>query len=201
MSTCQRTRSLPDPCPVRRGSNTRSGPKNAGHSTRKFFPVNPKTPFFALFPSPRIFHPLETFFPIIGKLPKIFSNHWKNRSNFSNHWKTFFQPLENSPALPPPANPLRFPMRRGRAGSPLPAGARHAKARPGTARTHITRPLPAGWHPPIQWHPMARPGIRRRGDSPPYPPPSPSSHPLPRPTRDIKENGHIPRVYSPLLPP
>jgi hypothetical protein len=43
----------------------------------------------------KVFQPLETFFPIIGKLPKIFSNHWKNPAIFSNHWKTFFQSLEN----------------------------------------------------------------------------------------------------------
>jgi hypothetical protein len=35
------------------------------------------------------------FFPIIGKRPKNFSNHWKKRVEFSNHWKIFFQSLEN----------------------------------------------------------------------------------------------------------
>ena len=35
------------------------------------------------------------FFPIVGKLPKNFSNHWKKWAVFSNHWKTFFQSLEN----------------------------------------------------------------------------------------------------------
>ena len=34
------------------------------------------------------------FFPIIGKLPKNFSNHWKKWAVFSNHWKIFFQSLE-----------------------------------------------------------------------------------------------------------
>jgi hypothetical protein len=34
------------------------------------------------------------FFPIVGKRPKIFSNHWKKRAGFSNHWKIFFQSLE-----------------------------------------------------------------------------------------------------------
>jgi hypothetical protein len=43
----------------------------------------------------KFFQPLETFFPIIGKLPKNFSNHWKNRPDFSNHWKKNFQSLEN----------------------------------------------------------------------------------------------------------
>jgi hypothetical protein len=86
---------MDDPCPVRHGSNTRSGPKNGGHSTRKKFPVNPKTLFFALFSTPRFFHPLETFFPIIGKPAKIFSNHWKTAQKF-------FQSLENSPTLPHP---------------------------------------------------------------------------------------------------
>jgi hypothetical protein len=38
---------------------------------------------------------LETFFPIVGKPAKIFSNHWKIRPDFSNHWKLFFQSLEN----------------------------------------------------------------------------------------------------------
>ncbi len=36
------------------------------------------------------------FFPIVGKRPKIFSNHWKKRAGFSNHWKIFFQSLEKS---------------------------------------------------------------------------------------------------------
>ena len=35
------------------------------------------------------------FFPIIGKRPKNFSNHWKNQAKFSNHWKNIFQSLEN----------------------------------------------------------------------------------------------------------
>jgi hypothetical protein len=43
---------------------------------------------------------LENFFPIIGKLPNNFSNHWKNRDIFSNHWKLFFQSLENFPPAP-----------------------------------------------------------------------------------------------------
>jgi hypothetical protein len=38
---------------------------------------------------------LETFFPFIGKLTEIFSNHWQKRTDFSNHWKIFFQSLEN----------------------------------------------------------------------------------------------------------
>ena len=42
----------------------------------------------------KIFHPLEKYFPIIGKMPKIFSNRWKIRAKFSNHWKLFFQSLE-----------------------------------------------------------------------------------------------------------
>jgi hypothetical protein len=49
----------------------------------------------------KVFQPLETFFPIIGKLPEIFSNHWKKTDNFptigkkfSNHWKKIFQSLE-----------------------------------------------------------------------------------------------------------
>ena len=47
-------------------------------------------------PSPsRFFQPLETFFPIIGKLTKIFSNDWKKPVDFSNHWKKIFQSLEN----------------------------------------------------------------------------------------------------------
>jgi tetratricopeptide (TPR) repeat protein len=48
-----------------------------------------------------VFQPLETFFPIIGKIAKIFSNHWKKTENFptigkkfSNHWKKVFQSLE-----------------------------------------------------------------------------------------------------------
>jgi hypothetical protein len=35
------------------------------------------------------------FFPIIGKLPKNFSNRWRKRAEFSNHWKIIFQSLEN----------------------------------------------------------------------------------------------------------
>ncbi len=53
---------------------------------------------------PDFFQPLETFFPIIGKLAEIFSNHWKIfpffptiGKKFSNHWKLFFQSLENLP--------------------------------------------------------------------------------------------------------
>ena len=42
----------------------------------------------------KVFQPLETFFPIIGKLAKNFSNRWKNRGGFSNHWKIVFQSLE-----------------------------------------------------------------------------------------------------------
>ena len=48
----------------------------------------------------KVFQPLETFFPIIGKIAKIFSNHWKKPENFptigkkfSNHWKKVFQSL------------------------------------------------------------------------------------------------------------
>ena len=44
------------------------------------------------------------FFPIIGKPPKNFSNHWKNRTEFSNHWKKIFQSLENSPFPDGPAD-------------------------------------------------------------------------------------------------
>ena len=36
------------------------------------------------------------FFPIIGKRPENFSNHWKKRPDFSNHWKKVFQPLEKT---------------------------------------------------------------------------------------------------------
>ena len=49
----------------------------------------------------KIFQPLEKYFPIIGKLAKNFSNHWKKTESFpaigkkfSNHWKLFFQSLE-----------------------------------------------------------------------------------------------------------
>jgi hypothetical protein len=57
-----------------------------------------------------VFQPLETFFPIIGKIAKYFSNHWKNPPIFSNHWKTFFQSLENfsEPRRGHPAGPKRF---------------------------------------------------------------------------------------------
>ena len=49
----------------------------------------------------KIFQPLEKYFPIIGKLAKNFSNHWKKTESFptigkkfSNHWKKIFQSLE-----------------------------------------------------------------------------------------------------------
>jgi hypothetical protein len=41
--------------------------------------------------------PRPNSFPIVGKPQKIFSNHWKNRTEFSNHWKNIFQSLENPP--------------------------------------------------------------------------------------------------------
>ena len=117
MPTCQRTRSLVDPCPVRRGSNTRSGPKNAGHSTRKKIPVNPKTPFPLIFSLPPICPPIgnkfsnhwktpETFFPIIGKITQNFP---PIGNFFSNHWKTFPPYTKFMPLLSPPlASPSTF---------------------------------------------------------------------------------------------
>ena len=52
--------------------------------------------FFVLFVS---FVASRKFFPIIGKPPKNFSNHWKKSAEFSNHWKTFFNHWK-TPVLP-----------------------------------------------------------------------------------------------------
>jgi hypothetical protein len=49
--------------------------------------------------SKKLFQPLETFFPIIGKTAKIFSNHWKNPENFFQSLEKsaeIFQPLEKN---------------------------------------------------------------------------------------------------------
>ena len=48
---------------------------------------------------PEVFQPLETFFPIIGKTAKIFSNHWKTPENFFQSLEKpaqIFQPLEKN---------------------------------------------------------------------------------------------------------
>ena len=63
-----------------------------------FLPLSSRVPpanlgFFVLFVS---FVAFRKFFPIIGKPPKNFSNHWKNRTRFSNHWKKVFQSLEKT---------------------------------------------------------------------------------------------------------
>jgi hypothetical protein len=57
---------------------------------------------------------LEKYFPIIGKLSKIFSNHWKKRTKFSNHWKLYFQSLENFSGRPPPGVVVPRPCRGSR---------------------------------------------------------------------------------------
>ena len=58
---------------------------------------------FVQFDIPSASHPPPgNFFPIIGKPPKNFSNHWKTQPELSNHWKKTFQSLENPP---PPAEP------------------------------------------------------------------------------------------------
>ena len=59
-------------------------------------PLNADVPH--IFPPPDFFHPLETFFPIIGKPAKIFSNHWKTDPNFFQSLENFSSPL--STALP-----------------------------------------------------------------------------------------------------
>jgi hypothetical protein len=74
----------------------------------------------------QIFQPLETFFPIIGKLPKIFSNHWKNRTGFSSHWKKTFQSLENPPVSNGPAD----------CASLLPNGCEERKDNPSIRERH-----------------------------------------------------------------
>ena len=173
-----------------------------GTFNQKIFPRQPQNTIFRTFSLPpdfsthwkHFFQSLENsrkIFPIIGKTAPIFPT---IGNIFSNHWKT-----------PPPAlprqNPCDFPCAgMGRAGSPRPPEQGTPKHGRHCADAHF-RSLPAGWHPPIQWHPMTHPGIRRRGNSPPYPLPPPSSHPLPRPSRDTKENRHISRVFSPLHPP
>ena len=56
------------------------------------------------------------FFPIVGKRPKNFSNHWKIRPDFSNHWKKIFQSLENFSVADGAADrapPGRFQRKRG----------------------------------------------------------------------------------------
>ena len=67
-------------------------------------PILPRPKNHPRAPAGGIFQPLETFFPIIGKPPKNFSNHWKKSAEFSNHWKTFFQSLENSRFADEPAD-------------------------------------------------------------------------------------------------
>ena len=61
-------------------------------------------------------HARGKFFPIVGKRPKNFSNHWKIRPNFSNHWKKIFQSLENFSVADGAADrapPGRFQRKRG----------------------------------------------------------------------------------------
>jgi len=75
---------------------------------------------------------LENFFPIIGKLTKIFSNHWKKRPDFSNHWKNIFQSLENRPfpgGLPDWPKPGRL--------DPVPGGQAAFQAAPGRASKRV----------------------------------------------------------------
>ena len=62
---------------------------------------------------------VRKFFPIIGKPPKNFSNHWKNRPRFSNHWKKVFQSLENPPSASEPADCARG---KDAAGCRIPQG-------------------------------------------------------------------------------
>ncbi len=75
-----------------------SMPPSLPHSSRPFCSLFD----LFVFSSPALFP--RKFFPIIGKRPKNFSNHWKNRPVFSNHWKTFFQSLENPPSPRGPAD-------------------------------------------------------------------------------------------------
>jgi hypothetical protein len=44
--------------------------------------------------SEKVFHNVETFFPLCGKIVKHFSIVWKNRPDFSTVWKTFFHSVE-----------------------------------------------------------------------------------------------------------
>ena len=71
--------SVADPTPA-------PGRKTPDIQPEKISPSTPNRHCPSFFPTPRFFHPLEKIFPIIGKPPKLFSNHWKNRSKFSNHW-------------------------------------------------------------------------------------------------------------------
>jgi hypothetical protein len=70
-------------------------------------------------------NPIGNFFPIIGKLPKNFSNHWKKWPEFSNHWKKSFQSLEKWAGIFQPLEksfPIigKFPGRtRGSASLPV----------------------------------------------------------------------------------
>ncbi len=80
------------------------------------------------------------FFPIIGKPPEIFSNHWKNRPDFSNHWKLFFQSLENFSGFFQPLEKT-FPI-IGKLRPPPPASRLRPAPPPPGSLTHPSRGTP-----------------------------------------------------------
>ena len=49
-------------------------------------------------PEKQVFHSVETFFPLCGKIAKKFSIVWKNPGRFSTVWKKVFHSVENFPA-------------------------------------------------------------------------------------------------------
>ena len=49
-------------------------------------------------PEKQVFHSVETFFPLCGKIAKKFSIVWKNPGRFSTVWNKVFHSVENFPA-------------------------------------------------------------------------------------------------------
>ncbi len=84
----------------------------------------------------------RNIFPIIGKLPKIFSNHWKNWPKFSNHWKKIFQSLENFSAPHEPPDCAKPTARKRLCPSPAAGGKHGARGgrRHGGCREGASRP-------------------------------------------------------------